>query len=106
MGVARIASFGPTCDTSEGRYQVVELTDKKCALVIGDIRLIRRLPLPIHIGSGVTIHEFASLPELQRVWEGFEHSFETGGDFESANNMCAAWAAWEQSTATITASDE
>jgi hypothetical protein len=58
MRVARIANFGPSCDASEGRYQVVEMSDKKYALVIGDIRLIRRLPLPIHVGSGVTIHEF------------------------------------------------
>ena len=55
MSVARIANFGPSCDTSEGRFQVGELSDKKYDLMIGDIRLIRRLPLPIHICSGVTI---------------------------------------------------
>jgi hypothetical protein len=96
MSVARTANFGPSCDTSEGRYQVVELSDKKYALVIGEIRLIRRLPLPIHIGSGVTIHEFDSLAELQRAWDGCEVAFESNGDYEAANKLCAAWAAWAE----------
>jgi hypothetical protein len=51
MSVARIVSFGPSCDTSEGRYQVVELSDKKYALAIGHIRLIRGLPLPVQFTS-------------------------------------------------------
>jgi hypothetical protein len=105
MSVARIVSFGPSCDTSEGRYQVVELSDKKYALAIGHIRLIRGLPLPVHFVGDVTIHEFKSLAELQRAWDGCEASFESSGDYQSANELCA-WAAWAHPAAAITLQDQ
>jgi hypothetical protein len=75
----------------------VELPDGKYGLAIGEIRLVLRLPLPIHPRNNVTIQHFGSFEELQRAWEECENSFETRGDYESANNMCATWSAWTES---------
>jgi hypothetical protein len=68
--------------------------------------VVRGFPLPANVGSGVTIHEFDSLAELQRAWDGCEISFESDGDYESANKLCAALAAWADAAAAITSQDQ
>jgi hypothetical protein len=97
MNVTRIVKFGPSCETRDGRYQVVELSDSEYFLAIGAIRLVLRHPLPIEPGENVTIHRYNDLSELQRAWEDCEDSFESSGDHESATNMRAAWASWAES---------
>jgi hypothetical protein len=101
MNVTRIVKFGPSCETSEGRFQVVELSDAEYFLAIGAIRLVLRHPLPIEPGDNVTINRYNNLSELQRAWEDCEDSFESSGDHASATNMRAAWALWAESTVAI-----
>src|SRR5262249_2287324 len=100
MKVPRIVKFGPSCETSEGRYQVVELSDSEYFLAIGAIRLVLRHPLPIEPGEHVTIHRYSNLSELQHAWEDCEGAFESSGDHESARSMHVAWAEWAESFVT------
>jgi hypothetical protein len=101
MNVTRIVKFGPSCETSDGRYQVVELSDSEYFLAIGAIRLVLRHPLPIEPGENVIIHRYGDLSELHRAWEDCEDSFESSGDHESATNMRAAWASWVEATMAV-----
>ena len=91
----------PSCETSEGRYQVVAVSDTDYFLAIGAIRLVLRHPLPIEPAGNVTIHRYNDVSELQRAWEDCEDSFESSGDHESAANMREAWASWADFTVAV-----
>ena len=69
MSITRIIKFGPSCETSEGRYQVVAVSDTDYFLAIGAIRLVLRHPLPIEPAGNVTIHRYNDVAELQRAWK-------------------------------------
>jgi hypothetical protein len=101
MSISRIIKFGPSCETSEGRYQVVAVSDTDYFLAIGAIRLVLRHPLPIEPAGNVTIHRYNDVSELQRAWEDCEDSFESSGDHESAANMREAWASWADFTVAV-----
>jgi Lon protease-like protein len=91
MSVGIIARTGPSCETSEGRFQAAELQDGKYILAVGNIKVRVRSVLPTDPIRDATIHYYADYWELQRGWEACEDSFEDSGDVESANKMRAAW---------------
>jgi hypothetical protein len=91
MNIARIARTGPSCETSEGRFQAAELEDGKFILAIGNIPVRVQGVLPIEPGDKGRIHYYADFWELKRRWEACEDSFENSGDVESASKMRAAW---------------
>src|SRR5262245_9934035 len=91
MSVGIIARTGPSCETSEGRFQAAELVGGQYILAIGDVRVRVRGALPIDPGGKATIQYYSDFWELKRSWEACEDSFESLGDHESANKMRAAW---------------
>jgi hypothetical protein len=91
MSVPRIVKFGPSCETSDGRFQVVELSDGKYALLVGAIRVVLRGVLPIEPPKGVTLDYYNDLSKVRSAWEASEDAFESSGDHESVANMEAAW---------------
>ena len=90
MRSATVTRIIPSCETSEGRYQVAELEDGRFALVIGDIRLKVRGALRIDPVDKGSIHYYDELPALQEAWEACERTFADSGDEESANELEAA----------------
>jgi hypothetical protein len=99
MSAAIIARTGPSCRTSQGRFQAAELVDGKYILAIGNIPVRVRGVVPIDPGHEGTIQYYGDFWELKRRWEACENSFENDGDLESANNMRAAWPdIWDEVT--------
>jgi hypothetical protein len=91
MSVPRIFRIGPSCVTNDGRFQAAELDNSSFVLVVGEIRVEIRRPLPIDPGDKVKIYYYVDFSELQTAWDACEVDFENSGDHESATRMRAAW---------------
>jgi hypothetical protein len=93
MSVPSIEKVIASCNTSEGRYQVAEVSEGKYILVIGGEPLQRRDWVPIEPAEGVRIHHCEDRASAQEAWKDCEDSFEASGDLESAKNLREAWMA-------------
>jgi len=97
MSAARVVKFCHSCCIGDCRYQIVELSDGKYALVIGPIRLVLRLPLPIDYDDDVRIAICVDLSELWDAWDKCSADLENSGDHALAEQMREEWTAWAES---------
>jgi hypothetical protein len=64
----RIAAVLRSRDTSDGLYQAVQLEDGSYALIRGGDAVQRRDILPFEPRTGVEIHPYAAIADLENDW--------------------------------------
>jgi hypothetical protein len=91
MSLPRVAFVSDKCQTGDECYRLAKLEDDTYVLILGDVRVIARQPLPMDPGEGSEFYPSADLQTLSNEWQSCIESIENSGDETSAQIMHAFW---------------